>query len=61
VAVTHDTTCDLGQSGTPSATVAIVREGERTWDFLVLSDTTIVFDCHAGSRSSVTTAWRLSP
>jgi hypothetical protein len=25
-----------------------VREREQTWEFLVLSDTTIVFDCYAG-------------
>jgi len=48
VAASHTTTCDLDHSGTPSATVAIVRERERTWEFLVLSDTTIVFDCGAG-------------
>jgi len=46
VATTHAATCDLAHSGTPSATVAIVREHERTWEFLVLSDTTIVLDCH---------------
>ena len=46
VAMSHADTCDLAHSGTPSATVAVVRERERTWDFLVLSDTTIVFDCH---------------
>ena len=46
VAASHADTCDLAHTGTPSATVAIVREHERTWDFLVLSDTTIVFDCH---------------
>jgi hypothetical protein len=48
VATSHAATCDLAHSGTPSATVAIVREREQTWEFLVLSDTTIVFDCYAG-------------
>lgn len=48
VATSHAVTCDLAHSGTPSATVAIVREQELFWEFLVLSDTTIVFDCHAG-------------
>ncbi|MGH2942922.1 MAG: hypothetical protein ACRDLN_09165, partial [Solirubrobacteraceae bacterium] len=48
VAASHAATCDLAHPGTPSATVAIVRERERTWDHLVLSDTTIVLDCHSG-------------
>jgi len=46
VAMSHAATCDLTHSGTPSATVAIVHEYDRTWEFLVLSDTTIVFDCY---------------
>jgi hypothetical protein len=48
VAASHAATCDVAHPGTPSATVAIVRERERSWDFLVLSDTTIVFDCYSG-------------
>jgi hypothetical protein len=48
VAISHAATCDLVHPGTPSATVAIVHEHESAWDYLVLSDTTIVFDCHSG-------------
>jgi hypothetical protein len=48
VAASHADTCELTHTGTPSATVAVVREHEGTWDFLVLSDATIVFDCPAG-------------
>lgn len=50
VAASHAATCDLTHTGTPSATVAIVREYESAWDYLVLSDTTIVFDCRSGLR-----------
>jgi hypothetical protein len=50
VTASHAATCDLTHTGTPSATVAIVREHESAWDYLVLSDTTIVFDCHSGLR-----------
>jgi len=50
VTASHAATCDLTHTGTPSATVAIIREHESAWDYLVLSDTTIVFDCRSGLR-----------
>src|SRR5215218_2187108 len=50
VTASHAATCDVTHTGTPSATVAIVREHESAWTYLVLSDTTIVFDCHSGLR-----------
>jgi hypothetical protein len=50
VTASHADTCDVTHTGTPSATVAIVREHATAWDYLVLSDTTIVFDCNSGLR-----------
>jgi hypothetical protein len=46
VTAAHADTCDVTHSGTPSATVAIVRERHQALDYLVLSDTTIIFDCY---------------
>jgi hypothetical protein len=46
VTAAHADTCDVTHSGTPSATVAIVRERNDALDYLVLSDTTIIFDCY---------------
>jgi hypothetical protein len=46
VTAAHADTCDITHSGTPSATVAIVRERDNALGYLVLSDTTIIFDCY---------------
>jgi hypothetical protein len=46
VAATHADTCDITHTGTPSSTVAIARERDNALDYLVLSDTTIIFDCY---------------
>ncbi len=42
VANLHGDTCDLTHMGTPSATVALLREGPASWDHLVLSDAVLV-------------------
>jgi hypothetical protein len=44
VAALHADTCDLDHPGTPSATVAILREQADTVDYLVLGDTTILLE-----------------
>ncbi|MER7579940.1 hypothetical protein [Kitasatospora sp. NPDC097691] len=36
--------CDLGNPGTPSATVSILRAGDDRFDYLVLADSPIVFE-----------------
>ncbi|MEV7600460.1 protein phosphatase 2C domain-containing protein [Kitasatospora sp. NPDC089797] len=36
--------CDLGNPGTPSATVSVVRAGADSFDYLVLADSPIVFE-----------------
>ncbi|WP_374223335.1 hypothetical protein [Streptomyces sp. F63] len=38
--------CDLSNPGTPSATVAILRQGATTLDHLVLADSPIVLDSY---------------
>ncbi|WP_328434253.1 protein phosphatase 2C domain-containing protein [Streptomyces sp. NBC_00425] len=40
--------CDLGNPGTPSATVAILRQRDGYLDHLVLADSPIVLDGHQG-------------
>jgi hypothetical protein len=50
VAALHADTCDLGHPGSPSATVAILREQPEAVDCLVLGDTTILLDEPAGVR-----------
>ena len=50
VAAVHAGTCDLGHPGSPSATVAILRDRPEALDFLVLGDTTILLDEPAGIR-----------
>ncbi|MET8025156.1 hypothetical protein [Streptomyces avermitilis] len=40
--------CDLGNPGTPSATVAILREREGVLDHLVLADSPVVFEGREG-------------
>ena len=44
VAALHADTCDLGHPGSPSATVAILREQPDAVDCLVLGDTTILLE-----------------
>jgi hypothetical protein len=41
VAASHSGTCDLSAPGTPSGTVAIARETDTGFDYLVLSDATV--------------------
>jgi hypothetical protein len=50
VAALHAGTCDLGHPGSPSATVAILREQPDTVEYLVLGDTTVLLDEPAGIR-----------
>jgi Protein phosphatase 2C len=50
VAAVHAGTCDLGHPGSPSATVAILREQPRAIDCLVLGDTTILLEEPSGIR-----------
>jgi hypothetical protein len=50
VASMHADTCDLSHPGSPSATVAILREQPETVDYLVLGDTTILLEEPAGIR-----------
>ncbi|WP_432021262.1 hypothetical protein [Streptomyces sp. 1222.5] len=40
--------CDLGNPGTPSATVAILRQRDRILDYLVLADSPIVLEGQRG-------------
>lgn len=48
VAESHCQTCDLGHPGSPCTTVAILRESGDALDYLVLSDSMIVFDIATG-------------
>ena len=50
VAALHADTCDLGHPGSPSATVAVLREQPEALDFLVLGDTTVLVEEPAGIR-----------
>ena len=50
VATMHADTCDLSHSGSPSATVAILREQPEAVEYLVLGDTTVLLDEPAGIR-----------
>jgi hypothetical protein len=50
VAALHADTCDLGHPGSPSATVAVLREQPKAVDYLVLGDTTILLEETAGIR-----------
>ncbi|MGI5427929.1 protein phosphatase 2C domain-containing protein [Streptomyces sp. CA-179760] len=49
----HHPECDLSNPGTPSATVAILRQGTTHLDHLVLADSPIVLD-HAGDYEVIT-------
>jgi hypothetical protein len=53
VAADHADTCDLAADGTPSATVAILREGDMHLDYLVLSDATVVIQKRDGTSEAV--------
>jgi hypothetical protein len=59
VAALHADTCDLSHPGSPSATVAVLREQPDAVDYLVLGDTTILLEEPAGIR--VVTDDRLEP
>jgi hypothetical protein len=48
VADAHRHTCDLGDPGTPAASVTIVREGDQGLDYLVLFDSVILLDGPSG-------------
>ncbi|WP_148088878.1 hypothetical protein [Saccharothrix texasensis] len=48
VAALHVSTCDVGNPGTPSATVLALRVGAESVEWLVLADSTIIFDCSDG-------------
>jgi hypothetical protein len=50
VAALHSDTCDLDHPGSPSATVAVLREQPDAVDYLVLGDTTILVEESAGVR-----------
>jgi hypothetical protein len=50
VAALHADTCDLGHPGSPSATVAFLRERPEAVDWLVLGDTTVLLEEQAGLR-----------
>jgi hypothetical protein len=50
VAALHADTCDLSHPGSPSATVAILREQPDTVNYLVLGDTTVLLEEPAGIR-----------
>jgi hypothetical protein len=50
VAGLHAHTCDLSHPGSPSATVAILREQPEAVDYLVLGDTTVLLEEPAGIR-----------
>lgn len=50
VAALHADICDLGHPGSPSATVAILREQPETVDYLVAGDTTLMLEEPAGIR-----------
>lgn len=38
----HRDTCNLNNQGTPSATVAVLRQGSESWEYLVLSDAVLI-------------------
>lgn len=48
VADAHAHTCDLDHPGTPSSSVAILREHDRTVDYLMLFDSVIIVDGTSG-------------
>ena len=50
VANLHRKSCDLHADGTPSATVAVVRQRAQLAEYLVLSDATIVLEAHGAAQ-----------
>ncbi len=48
VAALHSHTCDLAHPGSPCTTVAVLRENTDRYDYLVLSDSTVVIDTVGG-------------
>lgn len=50
----HQDTCDLAHSGTPSATVIVVRQVADRAEYLVLADSVLVFDVDGESPIVVT-------
>jgi hypothetical protein len=54
VAESHRTTCDLDHPGTPSATVIVLRERNDELDYLVLADSTLVFEATNADLTVVT-------
>ncbi|MCC9686499.1 protein phosphatase 2C domain-containing protein [Streptomyces sp. MNU103] len=46
--------CDLGNPGTPSATVAVLRQSDQVLDYLVLADSPVVFEGTEGGHTVVT-------
>lgn len=50
VAERHAETCDVAHPGHPSATVAILREAEKEFEYFVLADSSVVLDTTAGTR-----------
>ena len=50
VAALHSGSCDLTHPGTPSSSVALLRIGEQTIDYLSIFDSVILLDGPAGPR-----------
>ncbi|MFF9677759.1 hypothetical protein ACF1GS_39800 [Streptomyces eurythermus] len=46
--------CDLADSGTPTATVAVLRQRHAVLDHLVLADSPVVFEKAAGGQAVIT-------
>jgi len=50
LAASHAHTCDLGDPGTPSSTVAVVRERPSHVDYLLLADSVTLLDGPGGAQ-----------
>ncbi|MCX5398057.1 protein phosphatase 2C domain-containing protein [Streptomyces sp. NBC_00102] len=46
----HGRSCDIAHPGHPSATVALLRENEDAYEYLVLGDSSVVLDLPEGVR-----------
>src|SRR5690606_40790867 len=46
--------CDLADPGTPSATVAVLRQRHAVLDYLVLADSPVVFEGAKGGHTVIT-------
>ena len=53
LAASHEDTCDLSSDGTPSGTVAVLRQADQSLDYLVLSDASVVIET---TSSAITVA-----